>query len=110
MAVRSRRFFGPTSVTNQTTTLYTVPSGRTARFSLITVHVTGSGTGNGFIRVNFSGSGTVHQFVGQSGGFLNLAILQGLVLNPADVLYCVAPVNVTALVSGFGSLLLGEPE
>lgn len=109
MAVRSRRFFGPTTVAAGTNVvLYTVPADRTARFSLVTVVSQGTGTGIWTLRVN---SAVAQAIFSETHAAAEEAwqILDGLVLNPGDTLEASAPTGVNLRVAGYGSLLFGAP-
>lgn len=109
MAVRSRRFFGPTTAAAGTTVLlYTVPANRTARFSLITVVSQGTGTAASYFRINSTTANPV-AIVFHSGTDNDHTFLVGMVLNPGDELHVSAGTGVNLRVAGFGSLLDGPP-
>lgn len=109
MAVRSRRFFGPTEVVGASAALlYTVPAGRTAILRLILVTMIGAGTGSVVLRVNSSTGNPI--WVQASGGVtVTLSVPGVIVLNPGDELRCNVPATMSAWWTGFGTLLLGEP-
>lgn len=110
MAVRSRRLFGPATVTAGTTgTVYTVPAGRTAVFRLVTVRTTGTGTAEVLFRINSTVAGGFFGLI-PAGVAQSVELLHDLVLDPADFLAVTAPANVTVQISGFGSLLDGAPS
>lgn len=106
MAVRSKRLFGPLTVTTATQVLYTCPAAETALVKLITaVNIAALGGTLLSLRINGSLGG---QLVGQK------VIPNGqdewiegfLVLNPGDVLRGTAS-QASLIVSGFGAELEG---
>lgn len=110
MPVRSRRFFGPTSIASASSALlYTVPADRTARFSLVTVVQTGAPTaGTTAIRLGSATGFALWIGTGFPSPFA-MAILVGMVLDPGDQLWGVAATGAPISVAGFGSLLDGAP-
>lgn len=111
MAVRSRRLFGPTVTTSASVlTLFTCPSGRTALFRGIYIATNDAATRQFRLEVNVAASTHLiwmQDLPAKSG----VALPQEIVLNPGDTLrgQCVTNPGVVVF-SGYGSLLLGEPE
>ena len=110
MAVRSRRLAGPVTLsTSSETTIYTVPSGRTAIVRLIALADTGAGGCTVGLSIN-PGSGAARfarsLAVPASG---SITFTAPLILNPGDVLSG-RSVTDTCGCWVFGSLLLGEPS
>lgn len=110
MAVRSRRFFGPTTIptANTWTKLYECPAGRTARFSLVVVKQGGSavqasiglGVGNTLIAGIWSESLPIGA---------TREMLRELILDPGDSIWGFTAAASGLTVAGFGSLLAGAP-
>lgn len=109
MPVRSRRLWGPTTITQAGLVLYTVPADRTAVVRQIVVTSVSGVVERVTLRVNgSSGVPTLARWDLAAGQTVTLA---NVVLNPGDTLHAVAQ-NATLLTScsGFGSLLEGAPE
>lgn len=108
MAVRSKRILGPTQLSTSLTTVYTVPSGRTA--IVRTAYIYNQHSTDVSVLLTINGTGVADRL----GNFLVPAARQivlpaELVLNPGDVLRASASVSSVAELTLFGSLLLGEP-
>lgn len=109
MAVRSRRLFGPTVITNALAAIYTVPAGRTAIVRTTWIYNQNVATQNVRMTVNGTAvSDSIGNFEVPAGRGLQLGV--ELVLNPGDVLRAVASLNGAISVTMVGSLLLGAPE
>lgn len=109
MVVRARRLFGPTTPSaGATSSVYTVPAGRTALFTGVWVVLAGAGTGAVLFRVNSSTAGSV-AFVTATGALVQAVVLVNYRLNPGDELFVTVPASVTCIVTGAGSLLDGAP-
>lgn len=110
MPVRSRRFFGPVALVAATNTdLYTVPSGRTAIIHAITMINVGTGPTPLQLRLN-GGTSAENIFYVLAGPVGSLDLLDRIILNPGDVLSGRSGAASSWVVSGFGSLLDGEPS
>lgn len=109
MAVRSRRFFGPTTLGTVGAALYTCPAGRTAIIRTLSIYNRAGAAVLYLVTLNGSTSADVvfnGTLLTQTGHLVHTHI----VLNPGDVLRGHATAANAAGVSGFGSLLFGEPE
>lgn len=93
---------------NATTTAYTVPSGRTATFQLVTLMLSSTGTGTVIIRLNSTTVNPIGFYIA-SGTPQPYETLRGLRMDPADVLSVSVPANCVCYIAGFGSLLDGAP-
>lgn len=109
MGVRSKRLWGPTTVTTATSIVYTAPAGETTLVKLITaVNIAALGSTLLSLRINGTLGG---QLVGQK------VIPNGqdqwiegfLVLQPGDILRATAS-QASLIVSGFGAELEGVAD
>lgn len=109
MAVRSKRLWGPTTVSTSAVTLYTCPAGETAIIKQVSHFNTGvvqqavslgiNGTGNGQLVVVMSTAAT---------STTNL-LEQFIVLHPGDTLRAIANAG-NATVTGYGAELEGVAD
>lgn len=109
MGVRSKRLWGPTTVSTAAVIVYTCPADETALVKLITcANIAVLGSTLLSIRVNGTGGA---QLVAQrqipNGG--DEWVEGFLVLNPGDVLRCTAS-QASLIVSGFGAELEGSAD
>lgn len=110
MAVRSRRFFGPTKIaTAGAVVLYTVPADRTALIrTLVLANGTAAATGLTYLLVNGSSGADNAVWVGTVGANSVTFVTADLILNPGDVLRGYVTSSACQF-SAFGSLLDGPP-
>lgn len=106
MAVRSKRLWGPLTVTTSTQLVYTCPAGETALVKLVTaVNIAALGSTLLSLRVNGAlGGQLVAQRSVANGG--DEWVEGFLVLNPGDTLRATAS-QASLIVSGFGAELEG---
>lgn len=109
MAVRSRRFFGPTTLGATTAILYTVPAERTAVVRTLTLVNRSAGAVLAVITLNGGASSEGLAYVSLPTQ-TSTVLTADLVLNPGDVLRGFATAAGAVAVAAFGSLLDGAPE
>lgn len=109
MGVRSRRLFGPVGLNPTVDTLFTCPAGRTAIIHTLAV-VNRDVAVDTVVAILLNGDQSVNR-IWRNNLLVNTSVLleTHIVLNPGDTLRALRGAG-TATLSGFGSLLLGEPE
>lgn len=109
MAVRSKRLFGPLTVTTANTLAYTCPAGRTALLkwlSAANVAALGATLISGYINGTLGGQLVLQQAVPNG---LDLQLPLWIVLHPGDIFRLKAG-QASLIVSGFGAELEGVAD
>lgn len=110
MAVRTKRLFGPITVTAATAVVYTCPAGETAIIKNLSF--ADQGAASPTIRLYINGTGVAARIASapiQSGQW-NLADSLFIVLSDGDELYMSANVASNTTVCGFGAELEGVAD
>lgn len=106
MAVRSKRLFGPTTVTTAVTTVFTCPAGYTAVIKNLSLVSAGAIAGDFLLYINGTTAVKLLLKVNVGGG--NAVNLAGIfvVLAGGDTLHCTAPAA-NSTITASGALLFG---
>lgn len=100
--------FGPVTVTNTLSTIYTVPAGRTLIVRSLWCYNSNAAAQS--TRLTINGTALSDSIANlEVPASRNLQVVAELVLNPGDVLRAVASLTGVITLTAFGSLLLGEP-